>query len=54
MKKHQRMATTKKGAAVHLHYKDENSSPSIHADKLKKVTRRRTGTGSNRRRMHKE
>lgn len=49
--KHTRMATGKKGA-VHLHYVGD-SAPSQHAEKRKKVQRRRTGTGMNRRRFNK-
>jgi hypothetical protein len=46
------MATGKR-KAVHLHYKSDDSAPSQHPAKGKKVERRRTGTGMNRSRLPK-
>jgi hypothetical protein len=47
MKSHVRCATGRK-TAVHLHYTDDDSPPKQHPAKVKKVPKRRTGTGINR------
>jgi len=50
--KHVRSAVTRR-KSVHLHYKGNDESPLQHPDRLKKVQRRRTGTGMNKRRLNK-